>query len=386
MDHITQVAQLHRLLRYRETGTTNMSEALYCNPVADYTGRQQAALESEILFRRHPLLLALSCELPVPGDYVTDNFSGVPILAVRVEGGQINAFVNVCRHRGSRLAQGCGAGRHSFSCPYHGWTYDRSGHLKSIPFEPGFIGLDNASHRLSPLPVVEKFGVVCVLPTAGDELDIDHHLDSMALDVAGFGLETYSHYETRVLRAQLNWELVVDTFLEIYHLNVLHRDTIAPILHGNLSTFDGMGRNLRMIGARRTLDSLATTPEAEWDLLQHSAMVYVIFPNTVFVMQGDHLETRRVYPCDTPDESKMHVSLYTPQAADREKSKRHWDRNMDLLMATVLKEDFPLAENAQRDFHSGAQTHLTFGRNEPALAHFHQAAKVALANVEAAGC
>jgi phenylpropionate dioxygenase-like ring-hydroxylating dioxygenase large terminal subunit len=322
----------------------------------------------------------LGCDLPAPGDYVTDDFSGVPILAVRDDDGRINAFINVCRHRGSRLAQGCGSGKRGFSCPYHGWSYDRSGHLKSIPFESGFAGLDKDNHRLSPLPVVEKYGMVWVQPTVGGEFDIDHHLNSMASDLAGFRLDTYSHYETRVLHARLNWKLVVDTFLETYHLSVLHRDTIAPILHSNLGAFDGMGRNLRMIGARRTLDTLAATPESEWDLLRHSAMVYVMFPNTVFVMQGDHLETWRVYPGDTPDESKMHVSLYTPQPADTDKAKRYWDRNMELLMATVQQEDFPLAENAQRDFHSGAQTHLTFGRNEPGLAHFHQAVKVALVN------
>lgn len=104
----------------------------------------------------------------------------------------------------------------------------------------------------------------------------------------------------------------------------------------------------------------------------------LLFPNTVFIMQGDHLETFRVYPGADANHSKTHVSLYTPQPATTDSARRHWRNNMDLLMATVEGEDFPLGENIQKDFSSGAQTHITFGRNEPALAHFHQTIDAAL--------
>ena len=104
------------------------------------------------------------------------------------------------------------------------------------------------------------------------------------------------------------------------------------------------------------------------------------------LVQGDHPEAWRVYPGDTPDESKMPVSLYAPQSADIDKAKRYWDRNMDLLLTTLQQQDVPIAKNVQRDFHSGAQAYLTFGRNEPALAHFHQEVKVALTDSDSAGC
>lgn len=378
MKHEAQVQQIQKLFQYLDTGTTGTGDGVYRNPVTDYTCPRQAARERETLFRQYPLLIGLSCQLPRAGDYITDDFSGVPILAVRDETGQVNAFVNVCRHRGARVAQGCGGGKAVFSCPYHGWTYDRKGQLRSIPYEVGFDGIDKTSHGLRPLPVAEKHGMVWVVPTPLASIDIDGHLNEMATDLAPFGLENYSHYETRVLQTRLNWKLVIDTFLETYHLNVLHKNTIAPILHCNLGTFDGMGRNLRMIGARKTIDTLREKPESEWDLVRHSALVYVLFPNTVFIMQGDHLETWRIYPGDSADESKMHVSLYTPEPAATDKARAHWDRNMQLLMSTVLKEDFPLAEKIQRDFYSGAQDFITYGRHEPALAHFHRSVKEAI--------
>lgn len=378
MKHEAQVEQLRKIFGYLDAGETAMGDAVYRHHVSDYTNPDQADLERELLFRHEPLLIGLSCELPEPGDYVTDDFSGVPILAVRNETGQVNAFINVCRHRGARVASGCGSGKTVFSCPYHAWTYDRSGRLRSIPFEQGFESIDKTSNGLRPLPVVEKYGMVWVMPKPGGSIDIDGHLAGMADDLAAFGLASYSHYETRVLRARLNWKLVIDTFLETYHLSTLHKNTIAPILHSNLGTFDGMARNLRMIGARKTIDALRQRPESEWDLVRHSALVYVLFPNTVFIMQGDHLETWRVYPGDSVDESKMHVSLYTPEPAVTDKARKYWAKNMDLLMATVQREDFPLAENIQRDFHSGAQDFVTFGANEPALAYFHRSIRKTL--------
>lgn len=378
MKHEAQVEQLQKIFGYLDAGETAMGDAAYRHHVSDYISPDQAGREREMLFRHEPLLIGLSCELPNPGDYVTDDFSGVPILVVRNEAGQVNAFINVCRHRGARVASGCGSGKAVFTCPYHAWTYDRSGRLRSIPFEQGFESVDKTSHGLRPLPVVEKYGMIWVMPTPGGSIDIDGHLGGMADDLVAFGLASYSHYETRVLCARLNWKLVIDTFLETYHLSTLHKNTIAPILHSNLGAFDGMARNLRMIAARKTIDALRQRPESEWDLVRHSALVYVLFPNTVFIMQGDHLETWRVYPGDSVDESKMHVSLYTPEPAVTDKARKYWTKNMDLLMATVQQEDFPLAENIQRDFHSGAQDFVTFGANEPALAYFHRSIKKTL--------
>jgi hypothetical protein len=96
-------------------------------------------------------------------------------------------------------------------------------------------------------------------------------------------------------------------------------------------------------------------------------------------MQGDHLETWHVYPSgDGVNESAMRVSFYTLEPAATEKAKKYWNKNFDLLMATVEQEDFPMAEGIQRGFHSPAQEAIHFGRNEPALQHFHKSVKMAL--------
>jgi len=378
MQHVDQVAQAKKLLHYLESRTTAMAEAVYRNEVTDYTCPKQLERERELFFKRGPFTVGLSCLLPSPGDYMTHDYAGLPILLVRQQNGSLAALLNVCRHRGARLAEGCGVAR-DFSCPYHGWTYGLDGRLVSRPDERSFADIDKPQRGLRALPVVEKYGMIWLSPTPGAAFDIDAVLAGLERDFAPYRLESYHHYETRVLRRRINWKVVVDTFLESYHLASLHQRTVNPILYSNLGTFDAFGRNLRSIFARRTIGALREMPEAEWNLIPYSAVIYVLFPNTVFIMQGDHVETWHVFPAgDGVDESVMYVSLYTPEPALTTSAKGHWDRNFDLLMATVEKEDFPLSEGMQRGFHSPAQDEVLFGRNEPALQHFHRSIKAAL--------
>lgn len=380
MLHQDQVDQARKLLDHLHGRTTALAEGVYRNPVTDYTCPQQAARERALFFRRFPLCIGLSCLLTTAGDFLTHDYAGVPILLVRQSEGPLRAFLNVCRHRGARVAEGKGAGARDFSCPYHGWSYGLDGALVARPADGAFAEIDKAGCSLRELPLVEKYGLIWTSPTPGAGFDIDAHLAGLERDLAAYGLASYHHYETRVLQRRINWKVAVDTFLELYHLNVLHPRTVGPILYSNLATFDAFGRNLRMIGARRTIGALRDLPEAEWDLIRHSAIIYVLFPNTVLIVQGDHLETWHMFPAGNGvDECRMYASLYTPEPALTDSARRHWDRNMELLMATVEKEDFPLSEGMQRGFYSGAQREVTFGRNEPSLQHFHKSVAEALA-------
>jgi hypothetical protein len=98
------------------------------------------------------------------------------------------------------------------------------------------------------------------------------------------------------------------------------------------------------------------------------------------VWQGDHVETWRSFPTGADAGSCIaEAALFTPGPAADDKAKRHWDRNFDLLMRTVDAEDFPVCLDIQRGFAAGAQEHVTFGRNEPALGHYHRSLAATLA-------
>ena len=106
----------------------------------------------------------------------------------------------------------------------------------------------------------------------------------------------------------------------------------------------------------------------------------MLFPNTVFVVQADHLEVWRIFPVeDKVDETVIFLDFFVPEPVTSQSARDHWDRNLELVTGVVSDEDFPTGEAIQFGFLSSAQSHMTYGRNEPALAHFEKAVTAALA-------
>src|SRR5262249_59115777 len=114
-----------------------------------------------------------SAAVPETGSYVARDAAGTPILAVRGSDGQVRAFRNACRHRGTQLAAGAGCEK-AFVCRYHGWTYGLDGRLRHVPDEHGFPGLDKSTRGLVPVATVERHGLVFVTQEQpAFDLDVD---------------------------------------------------------------------------------------------------------------------------------------------------------------------------------------------------------------------
>jgi phenylpropionate dioxygenase-like ring-hydroxylating dioxygenase large terminal subunit len=301
---------------------------------------------------------------------------------VRGRDNKLRAFLNVCRHRGAKVAQGCGSAR-LFSCPYHAWTYDLSGKVMGIPDERCFPDVRAERSSLAELPLCEKHGLVWVIPTAAadgsTDFDIDPWLGGLGPELASFGFGSWSFYDKRVIPDTMNWKILVDTFNEGYHIGFLHRDSLRAVLHGNVTDFEGFGLNHRLTFPRKKLERLKSEPEDSWDLMWNTTLVYSLFPNTVLLVQGDHVELARVFPCEgRTDRAVMDLGLYVPKAPSTDEERNHWDKNMQLVLDVVTGEDFPTGRSIQIGLTSGAQTHTVYGRNEPAMIHYHQSMRTAL--------
>lgn len=378
MDHRTQVDLAQQLLRHIDAGTTALADGLLENPVEIFTSREKLEQEKQELFLRYPQPMGLSCMLPEPNTYVADDYSGVPVLLTRDQAGAAHAFLNVCRHRGAQVAQGQGSCGHALKCPYHGWAYKSDGSLAGVPDRKSFDGLCAERNSLAPLPLVEKDGILWLGLDRHGQVDVEAHLSNLAPELASYDLASYHHYGTRILHQNMNWKIAVDTFLEPYHFSTLHKTTVAPILMSNLCLVDGFGPHVREVFPRHTIDALRALPRQDWDLLTHSAVLYLLFPNAVFVYQIDHVEFWRIYP-DPHDTDKCVVvfEFYIPEPAVTEKARLHWDKNLDLTLRTVENEDFPTGEGIQRGCRTGAQEAVVYGRNEPALQYFHKQLRAA---------
>lgn len=383
MEKETHHSLIRRVFAHLDAGTTDRAPDILRNPVSVYTDPARLEAEMTCILRRKSLLACLSGRLPGPGSYLAEDLAGVPVLLMRGEDGVARAFLNSCRHRGSRLLEGSGAFRRAFTCPYHGWAYGADGRLKNVPHAEDFGEFDIAGCTLAALPCTEADGLIWIrLSGEAPAADPGESLDGLAAEFAGYGLPGYRYYAGRTMTPAINWKMAVDTFMEPYHFAVLHRQTVAPIFFPNLCLYDEFGASFREFLPRRSIVEMRGRPEAEWDAVSHSAIVYYLPPNAVFVMQQDHAEIWRIFPRDgRVDRTEVHLDLYIPEPAETDSARRHWDANLDLAVRTVENEDFAVAESAYAGFATGLAKEVVYGRNEPALQAFHRRMAAAMAEL-----
>ena len=135
---------------------------------------------------------------------------------------------------------------------------------------------------------------------------------------------------------------------------------------------DNYGRHMRIIGARQSLSEIKDDILKIDNIESHILNLKVIFPNTIFVDHGEHIELWHILPGDSVNKSWVSVSLFTKSTFNTKSETRHWENNFQLLKDVVEQEDFPLGESVQKGFYADKQRKLIFGKNEPGLQHFHK--------------
>ena len=342
-----------------------------------YTCTDALAAEKEALFRRHPLPLAFGCEIADPGDYLTLDIAGVPVLLMRGDDGTVHGLLNTCRHRGARLLDGAGHVGKAFACPYHNWAYDRCGVLRAQPAGEHFPHIAVGEERLVRFPAAERDGLVWLLLDPAGALDLDAALGPLGPELAAYGLGGYRHRGSHAWTKRMNWKLGVDTFLEYYHVPILHRGSIGKTLFGTVFLYETLGRHARLVAPRRSIEDQRDGDPAGWRVLPHATIVYRLFPNAVLVSQGPHVELVRFFPDPArPDTTMCRFSFASP-ADDR--SERDWDEMMRLALGVLDTEDFAVMEGVQANLAAGIQREIVFGRNEIGLQNFHHMRDAALA-------
>jgi choline monooxygenase len=372
-----------RLIDHIENRTTDMADGVLEVPADVYLGGHHDR-EVEALFRRYPLVLALSGALPGPATYRTIDVAGTPVLLARGEDGRVRSFLNACRHRGVRLADGGGTARR-FTCPFHAWTYELDGSLFRVPVPDGFEGMDLASKGLIELPVTEGYGLIVGRlrpgpPSGPASVDIDDYLGpELAGELAMLDFADWTvHGDPHLHPVAANWKVTVDTFRENYHFAFLHRKTLAKYAYGGVLTFDGLGPHLRNASALRSIDTLRGVPDEQWaDVAQHFSYQYQLFPNTSLTFDARHIELWQILPL-APDKSVViHTAYLKPGLSEQERSKAV-DMAPWICETVVDGEDFWVAGRTEPGVRTGLLGSVVFGRNEPAPQHLHRGYLAAL--------
>jgi len=363
-------ALLDRVLDHVAHHTTDLGDALWREPVANYLSEDRLQLELARVFRRTPTPFCPSAALPNAGDYVAREAAQTPILAVRGQDGVVRAFRNACRHRGVQLVDGMGC-RSAFTCRYHAWTYGLDGRLRGVPDEHGFPGLDKAQHGLTPVKAVEKHGMVFV--TQEGDAEPDEHLDGLAGLLGPEWTLLARGDGTGAADTEANWKLSAEGFLEGYHIRSTHAETFYPRQYDNLNVVETFGRNSRITFPYRSVERLKDRPADQWSTLGTVTKVFHIFPN---VMISTFRNTIAFTILEPVSAGRMRFDGFSLTNVPKDQQGREDGQavikvGQDFVSAGAAEDRMVIAA-AQRGLRSGANEHLTFGRFESLLVQFHK--------------
>lgn len=363
---------VRRVLAHIDAGTTDEGAA-WREPVVNYLDATRFAQELKML-RSMPSVFVPSAAIPNPGDHVERTAFGVPLFAVRGRDRRARVFRNACRHRGFTLVEGAGCA-HALVCRYHGWTYRLDGSLAHVPHQEAFPDLDLPGRGLIEVDSHEVDGLVVI-----DALDSRPDPDDDALAWLTDG----TPWRDKLVPAQrlvyvdatlrpMNWKVLVEQFLEGYHIRSTHKDTFFPLQYDDLNVVEVFGPNSRLTFPYRNIERLRDRPESTWSTDARVTYLYQLFPNVMLATFPDLMLMIVVDPVDIGHSMVTVYSMVRPEMADRSESDvgQPNPAAASTLIARGTVEDNEMSEGVQRGLSSGANAFVEFGRHESAAGHFH---------------
>lgn len=326
--------------------------------------------EREILFRRYPLVVGYGSQVVQPGQFVTHDASGVPILVVRDDAMELRAFLNVCRHRGCRVVdEREGRVDRALTCAYHGWRYATDGSLVAPTTPESFPGLCKEDHGLVELWVEESCGLVFVVPTPGIEFDLDRYLGPYFELLVSLGFDDHRMIRYKEREVAGNWKLMMDANLETYHVPYLHRETAGLSIAGHSTLVDWDPPHFRAIIPQKRIPDIRGDDPSAGSLADHCAVYHGIFPCSKVLYLHGYGIVLTTFPIAIDRSLVQSAMLVPPGEADQEEIGRRAEA--DSTYWKTMEEDFRAVENQQRGLATGVNETFVVGSGERILNYYH---------------
>ncbi|GAA1986364.1 aromatic ring-hydroxylating dioxygenase subunit alpha [Catenulispora subtropica] len=325
-------------------------------PGSSYTDPQIFALEQEMIFERMWFCAARSSDLDTPGKFQTVQVGRESVLVARSRDGGVNAFLNICRHRGARLCtEESGEVKRAFQCPYHAWTYGLDGKLVAAPNLTSMPDVDRTTYGLLRVHVREWLGYVWVC-LAQEPPSFEDDVVAAATERLG-DAEAIKRYQVEGLAVgrrirydvKANWKLIVENFMECYHCATIHPELTevlpefadgyaAQYYVGHGAEFGGEIQGFTVDGGEG-VDRIPTVSEDQ----DRRYYAITVKPQVFINLVPDHVIVLRMYPL-AADHTVVDCDwLFLPGVVD---SGQDVSRSVELFHR-VNTQDFDACERCQ---------------------------------------
>jgi choline monooxygenase len=363
---------VRRIFAHIDASTTDEGDA-WREPVENYLDPIRFTNELETL-RSFPSVFMPSAAIPNSGDHAERVTFGIPLFAVRDRDGRARVFRNSCRHRGMALVEGPGCS-HALVCRYHGWTYRLDGSLSHVPHAEAFPDLDISARGLVEVNSREVDGLIVIGP-------LQPPTSQQHADAAMAALADGSPWRDKLLPAgqlftvrpalrAMNWKVLVEQFLEGYHIRTTHKETFYPIQYDDLNVIEAFGPNTRITFPYKNIERLRDRPESSWNVGHRVTYVYHLFPNVMVATFPNQVLVITIDPIDVDHTTVTIYAMVTPDVAKRVSANADAAAGARNLLNEGGVEDNEMSEGVQQGLHAGANTFVEFGKHESAIGRFH---------------
>ncbi len=340
-------------------------EAAATPPSTWYTQPAVLAREATTVFRRSWQYACPAERVATPGSYVRVDVLEDSYLVLRDRRGVLHALSNVCRHHAAQLLEGAGCVE-QLVCPYHGWTYELDGTLRSAPGMGALEDFDRRRFSLPEVPV-EVWGPLVFLHPGRPARPLAEELAPLAALLAATGMDELRHVHRRRYPIRCNWKVFVDNYLDGgYHVGHLHHG-----LAGQLD-LDAYRTELYERFNVQTCPSASAAQFHGRDFrarIGGGALYAWIHPNLMLNRYGGILDTNWVVPQGV-DRCEV-VFDYWFSASEGEDARRFIEASLE-ASDDVQQEDVAICESVQRGVSSRSYDTGRYARSETGMYQFHR--------------
>jgi phenylpropionate dioxygenase-like ring-hydroxylating dioxygenase large terminal subunit len=325
---------------------TSLSE-VSTPPTAWYKNQRILDLERRTIFSYSWQLIGRTDQIGDPGQYITSDIAGEPILIVKGNDGARRGFFNVCRHHAAALLTQCQGKTEKLHCPNHGWTYDLEGKLIHTPEFAGVANFDRSANGLVPVQTAEWQGwVFAKLDRGGPNLkeflgaDLLKRFESL-------NLERFSWFERRSYMLNCNWKVFVDNYLDGgYHVPQIHGglNAVLDYSHYTIETGDRFCLQSSPMVNEKTASPTGAARHGE------RARYFWIYPNLMINIYDEVMDTNLVTPRGV-DKTEVIFDYYF---ADISEAAREKNLASIAVSEQIQAEDVAICESVQRGLNSRA--------------------------------